>query len=265
MTVLAKNTPIKEMIGKYLELPADAAGHPYEGSMCSLKSDGYVGTLTAGELFVGHAVEECDNSDGANGAINVKLLDGTYRLRVTLASVAVTDVGAPVYASDDSALTLTQGENSFVGRVVDYVAANTCIVEFYAITELNKFMSPEIDTETDTDDHLLVPKFANPKGLLITAIFGRVTEVFGGGTEDQGIVTVYDEDDNSLATLTPSDAGADAVGDIIEGYFLQEAATGAAHKSVAAGKFVDCKCTQAVTGTAAAGKMRVYIQAVPLV
>jgi len=123
----------------------------------------------------------------------------------------------------------------------------------------------EFDCQTgvDTADHVLVPAEMNPNGLVITSIFALVTEVFAG-TEDQGIVTVSDEDDTALATLTPTDAGADAVGDIIEGFFLHEAATGAAGVVVPAGKYIDAAVTQVTTG-AAAGKMKVYITAIPLV
>lgn len=119
----------------------------------------------------------------------------------------------------------------------------------------------EFDCQTgvDTASHVLIPAAWNKNGLVIEEIYGLVTEVFAG-TEDQGIVTVSDEDDNALATLTASDAGADAVNDVIEGFFLHEQATGAAVKVVAADKYVDAAVTQVTTGSAA-GKMIVYIKA----
>jgi len=58
--------------------------------------------------------------------------------------------------------------------------------------------------------------------------------------------------------------GLEAVGDIIEGFFLHEAATGTAGVVVPAGKYIDAAVTQVTTG-AAAGKMKVYITAIPLV
>lgn len=143
----------------------------------------------------------------------------------------------------------------------------------YVYVELNAHRPPfdpivyEFDCEAGTlnEAHVLVPAEMNPRGLVITAIFGLVTEAFAGGTEDQGVVTVSDESDNALATLTPSDAGADDLNDIIEGLFLQEQATGAAAKVVAAGEYIDAAITQKTSGTSAAGKMKVFIQAVPLV
>lgn len=118
----------------------------------------------------------------------------------------------------------------------------------------------DVQTGVDTDSHILIPASANPNGLLITEIFGIITEVMAGGDEDQGIVTVSDESDNALATLTPTDAGADAIGDIVVGYSAPAASTGAAAKTVAAGEYVDAKVTQVTSGTTPAGKMKVYIR-----
>jgi predicted RecA/RadA family phage recombinase len=125
----------------------------------------------------------------------------------------------------------------------------------------------EIDcsTDGDTDDHVLIPADANVAGLVFLYGFGVVTEVFAGGTEDQGIVTIEDEDNNALATLTVSDAGADAIGDVITGTNpLIGSATGTAIKTVAAGKAVHYVVTQQTSGTSEAGKMKVYIMAIPL-
>ena len=119
--------------------------------------------------------------------------------------------------------------------------------------------SPIIDAE-DTSDHLLIPADLNPNGLIIKRIYGRITEVMGGDTEDQGVITVYDESNNALATLTPTDGGADGVGDIIVGYQIDASTTGDALKTVAAGEFVDCKITQATSGSNVAGKMQVIIE-----
>jgi hypothetical protein len=78
----------------------------------------------------------------------------------------------------------------------------------------------EFDCETGVDAavHTLIPAEWNKNGLLILGCYGRVTEQFAG-TEDQGIVTIKDTAGSpaTIATLTASNAGADAVGDIIVG------------------------------------------------
>ena len=126
----------------------------------------------------------------------------------------------------------------------------------------------EFDAETGVDPavHVLIPAEHNPNGLVLLAAYGIVTEVFGGATQDQGIVTVEDTDGTDLCTLTPTDVGADVVNDVIVGTFdLFSAATGDAAKIVAAGKGIRGVVTQATSGAGAAGKMKVYVLALPLV
>lgn len=127
-------------------------------------------------------------------------------------------------------------------------------------------MSYEFDCEGgDTDNHVLIPAQLNKTGLLITRIFGRITEVFGGASQDQGVVTVKDGDGNSLTTITVADAAADAADDYRLGYALSAASAGDAMKKVAAGKAVMGAVSQQTTGASAAGKIRVTVEAVPLV
>ena len=132
---LSKNTPVKEVLGEFTDLPLYQAICAYEGAMMFLRSDGYVSNVAGGQVFVGHADAEANNAAGASGALSVRLRRGNYRLQVTLTGVAITDVNLPVYASDDGTLTKTSTANSLVGRIVRYVAANTCIVEFHAVGE----------------------------------------------------------------------------------------------------------------------------------
>jgi hypothetical protein len=132
---LSKNTPVKEVLGEFTDLPLYRAIRAYEGAMMFLRADGYVTNAAGGLVFVGHADAEANNAAGGDGALSVRLRRGNYRLQVTLAGVAITDVSLPVYASDDGTLTKTSTANSLVGRIVRYVAANTCIVEFHAVGE----------------------------------------------------------------------------------------------------------------------------------
>lgn len=123
----------------------------------------------------------------------------------------------------------------------------------------------DCDTGGDTDEHILIPASQNRAGLLLLAAWAVVTEVFAGATEDQGIVTIEDEDDNALSTLTPSDGSADAVGDIIVGTNdIYSAATGDAAGIVAAGKAIQGFVSQQTSGAGEAGKMKVYLRVIPL-
>lgn len=125
----------------------------------------------------------------------------------------------------------------------------------------------EFDCETGVDAtaHTLIPAALNPNGLILLAAYGIVSEVFGGGTQDQGIVTIRDSDANAICTLTPSDAAADALNDVVVGTFdLFSAATGDVAKIVAAGKGVQGIVSQPTSGSAVAGKMKVYVLFIPL-
>lgn len=118
----------------------------------------------------------------------------------------------------------------------------------------------------DTTTYQLIPAWMNQHGLVIEQIYGIVTEAPAGSSEDQLIITVSDESDNALATLTTTDASPDAAGDIIIGTNgVWGASTGdALPKTVAAGEYVDAVVTQATAGTPA-GQVKVYVVCRPLV
>lgn len=122
----------------------------------------------------------------------------------------------------------------------------------------------------DTDEHVLIPAWMNRHGLILRNLFGLVTEAMVGSSEDQGIVTVEDEDDNAIATLTAADAAADAVGDILVASLSlctddSGDISGTAWKTVAAGKAVQGFVSQQTSGGTEAGKIKVFCDFVPLV
>lgn len=120
--------PIEE--GIYNEIPVAATTKIYEGAVVSLSSGyakGYAGTDT---IFLGIAARQADNSAGGAGAITVKVQKNHHYRQVTLTGVAITNVGAAVYASDDGTFTLTASTNLPVGKVSRFVATNTCVVKF---------------------------------------------------------------------------------------------------------------------------------------
>lgn len=130
MATLTADTALVKEYGEFNDIPCVASDIVYEGSAVGDNASGYARPLVAGDPFRGHCVEQCDNSSGSAGDKNVKVLTGTYLLEVTLASVAITDVGKKVYMSDDATYTLTAASYSFVGYVHRYVTTNTCIVKF---------------------------------------------------------------------------------------------------------------------------------------
>jgi len=128
---LSADAITKLLTGEYDDFAVETLVTIYRGAMVGIKRDtGYARGLVAGDVFAGHAQAQANNSAGAAAAINVQTRRGRYPLEVTLASVAITDVGKTVYASDDATLTLTQSTNTPVGKVQRYVTTNTCVVEF---------------------------------------------------------------------------------------------------------------------------------------
>lgn len=128
-------------LGDIEEIGAVATDIIYEGSAVGLSSASGR-PLVAGDIFLGFAETTVDNSAGAAGAKRIRLrVRGQVVLPVT--SVANTDIGKAVYASDDNAFVLTRGSNSYIGRVARFVSSGVAVVAFdahrggaAAITEL---------------------------------------------------------------------------------------------------------------------------------
>lgn len=134
MTTSAADNARPYELGDRNNIGIIAADIIYEGSAVGENGSGYARPLVAGDPFIGFAAAKVDNAAGAAGDKNVELIT-RGRVELPLTSPAITDVGAAVYASDDATFTLTQGANSFIGRIVrvsSAVAAGKAIVAFDA-------------------------------------------------------------------------------------------------------------------------------------
>lgn len=131
MTTLAADVARPFELGDRNHLPVIATDIIYEGAAVGDNASGYARPLVAGDPFRGFAVAKADNSAGAAGAINVEVRQ-EGRVQLAIASLAITDVGKPVYASDDATFVLTATSNSYVGRVVRFVSTGVGVVEFDA-------------------------------------------------------------------------------------------------------------------------------------
>lgn len=107
----------------------------YKGQLIALDTTGYAvkASDTAGHRFCGVCVRK-ENTQASAASV----ADGTNEVQVytkgrhqlTVTSVAVTDVGAPVWVSDSGTLILTPTE-VFAGYVARYVTTNTAFVELH--------------------------------------------------------------------------------------------------------------------------------------
>ena len=194
---LSADSPLMRDEGDTTSYPMVASATIYEGSMVGDNGSGYARALVAGDPFRGHAVKGVVEGTAVDGGAYVRVLTGRYRMQCTLASVAVTDVGKDVYASDDATLTLTQSTNSPVGRVHAYSTTNTCVVEFYAVegadvlqhqhtttTDGGALTSPRVITGiNDTNGNELVKVTATPSAV------DELT-ITNGATGSPGVVTL---------------------------------------------------------------------------
>jgi hypothetical protein len=116
--------------GVYRRVPSASGAKPFMGSAISYGSGGYCNTLTAGQRFAGFCVETIQDKDkaSADGARYIDVIGGTFVAALSI-TVAVTDIGARVYATDDNAFTMTQaGASTYIGRIIGLDSSSRAIV-----------------------------------------------------------------------------------------------------------------------------------------
>jgi hypothetical protein len=101
----------------------------YKGSYVGLSPSGYAKAFEGGDKFIGIAYEQVDcSAETSDNQDQVRVyVRGTFSL--TLASVAITDIGKAVYATDSGTLALSGNADGFIGRVIDAPATNTAAIE----------------------------------------------------------------------------------------------------------------------------------------
>ena len=125
---LTANQEVDRLVDQELRQYGVTAGaHIYKGGFVGLAGDGYAQAFVAGNLFLGLAYEEGDNTSGADGDVKVRVsTQGDFEL--TIASLATADIGAASYGSDDATATLNPDNASYIGYVVDFVSTGVGIV-----------------------------------------------------------------------------------------------------------------------------------------
>jgi hypothetical protein len=128
--MLNNNLPRIYEIGERNSFPMAAGAILYEGSAVGINpATGYARQLVAGDIFVGFSEAKFDNSLGNAGDQSVRPYQ-EGRIQLPVAGAAITNLGAPVYASDDNTFTLTQGSNTYIGRVYRFVSPGIVVVAF---------------------------------------------------------------------------------------------------------------------------------------
>jgi hypothetical protein len=126
--------------------PVAASTLIYEGAAVGITTgDVARGIGATSDIFAGFAVKRADNSAGAAGDKRVDLVEeGHVELNVTGVS-STTNIGVPIYATDDNTFDLTSSTATLVGRLSAYIGADgyanhgvtTCLVYFQAASRRN--------------------------------------------------------------------------------------------------------------------------------
>lgn len=130
MTTLSANTPRDYELGNIAEYPMIASDIIYEGAAVGLViASGHARPLTSVDQFVGFAETKADNSAGSAADINIRVKkEGVVKLAVS--GAVITDVGAPVYASDDNTFTFIKTGGVYIGKVIEFVASGYVMVAY---------------------------------------------------------------------------------------------------------------------------------------
>jgi hypothetical protein len=133
MTTLAANTPRDFEGGSRNEIPVIASDIIYEGAAVGIVTGtGHARPLAATDRFAGFAEAQADNSAGAAAAINVRVVE-SGKIQLSVTGAVITDVGQPVYATDDNTFAFAPTDAVFIGFVHRYVSAGVAVVAFDAM------------------------------------------------------------------------------------------------------------------------------------
>ncbi len=97
----------------------------FEGSLVCLNATGFAtpGAVATTLKADGVALKTVDNSDGADGALSVETVKGTFRFANSASGDLITraDIGGTAYIVDDQTVAKTNGTNtrSAAGTIVD--------------------------------------------------------------------------------------------------------------------------------------------------
>jgi len=178
MTTLAKDQSRDFQQGEINDTPVIATDIIYEGAAVGDNGSGYARPLVAGDPFLGFAACKADNAAGSAGDVYVRTkVKG--RVRLNISSLAITDVGNPVYASDDDTFTLTASTNSYIGRVVGFASTGVGYVEFDATRATLGKITALTDSTTGTASDTLASISDAATKNAIASLAAKVNTIIG--------------------------------------------------------------------------------------
>ena len=216
MTTLAANKPRAFELGENSHIPVIASDIIFEGSAVGrVLATGHARPLAVLDDFAGFALEKADNSGGSAADIDVKVRK-KGQISLSVAGAVITDVGQPVYATDDDVFIFLPTAAVFIGFVKRFVSAGVAIVDFnadsykdpYAGRVAATFSADATLNKTDNGKVFFVDTDAKTMTLLtfnaLTALDVRVVNIGAFGT----IAVSIDPAGGDLIS-GPADTGAD--------------------------------------------------------
>ena len=133
MTTLAANKPRAYEGGDRNSVLMIASDIIYEGAAVGVvDATGHARPLNAADRFAGFAEEKADNSDGVAAALRVRVIE-SGKIELSVTGAVITDLGQPVYASDDDTFSFNPVGGAFVGFVHRFVSSGVAVVAFDAL------------------------------------------------------------------------------------------------------------------------------------
>lgn len=156
MTALTKDRGTTYREGIEIEIPVYTNVVIYAGSLvCVGGAHGYAipAADASGNILVGVAMEQADNTGGASGAINVRVRrTGVFEFAAS--SITQAHVGDIMYVVDDQTIDETSPGNSVVaGRLVKYVSATKGWVDIGQAVNVGSSLAATAVSVADSGDY----------------------------------------------------------------------------------------------------------------
>lgn len=168
-----------------------ASKNMYKGAFVGLSSTGYAQPLVAGGPFVGIAYEAMDNSSGSDGDVTVRVYTlGDFG--VTLTGATVADLGRPVFASADDALSFVGAGNSYVGVVQDFITTNEIILRLDPGGSLVKTVQHAVENLAADADIAAraIHSFQQPGWIVAARVVNQATAASGIDNSNTCVITL---------------------------------------------------------------------------
>lgn len=154
MTTLSANEPRSFELGERNHYPVIAADIIYEGAAVGIvAATGHARPLTAADKFGGFATAKADNLAGSAADINVEVVE-SGQIQLSVSGAVITDVGQPVYATDDDTFVFSPVGGVFIGFVKRFVSSGVVVVDFNAAAYVDPWAQYSVREAISTDKTL---------------------------------------------------------------------------------------------------------------